>query len=1759
MAETAPDLTPQVASQTLDAVAREIMASLNEARVALEAFVEQGENVALLRRCREELQQVQGVLRVMEIHGAALLAEEMHAVVVYLESTVEARKNQAEALDALMRAIVQLPGYLDRVLAGGRDMALVLLPLLNDMRAVRGSALLSEGTLLSLNLRSDRQPAPQSPQVNEDPVSVMQWARRLRSRFQMGLIGWIRGERVEHHLEVVADVATRFEKLATTQALFQLWWVVGALIEALRENGLDGGVSVKRLLGLADREIKRLYESGEARYAQHPPVELLNNLLYYIARATSSGPRVTAVRNSFRLGELLPVDENIEQERENLSAPSIKLMQTVAAAIREDLAKVKDVLDIYVRRGGAAPEELGPQIDMLRKIGDTLGVLGLGEQRARVQGEITRLAAMVASNDRPSESDLVDIAAALIQVEDRLDDELIGMILPRTRAAGVTAVDIDFQHVQSAVLRECVVNLARVKEYISQNVGGTLDATGFDNWLDLMQGIQAGLVMLGKARAVQCLERVIGHLRTVMQQGGPGLAPHALERLADAIVSVEYYMETLQAGRSDPWYMLDNAEIALAAVDAQPQRDVPTVLPAREKQHTGTLVLDEPPIAAPPAPTAPVLPAILKPALADAADPELIALFLEEAREEQAKITAQLPAWDQDPGNEEALIASRRAFHTLKGSGRVVGATALAEFAWSVENLLNRLLDKTLTRSPAILQTLREAVAVLPQLIDHLERGATPAADIPALSARAHALAAGKLPDPAATSASTLLAARPEFEPAPAPAPQDVMLAHDTLFESAPVPEPEPEPDAEPTLRDIYARETGSHVATVRDWLSKTKDAPPPHALPEPVYRACHTLSGSSKMAEARHGIRLAEPLNRWLRKSFDSGVGLASDELEIVADCMTAMESVSRNLDETTKYFLSHDALLNRITAAETALERRISATATETTGSNEQVPDSEANYDPEIASIFSEEATELLEESQSSFQGISLQEPRPEEFAALKRPLHTLKGGARMAGVMAMGDLAHELESLIGGIELGTVPPSRQARDALQLSLDALGQMRDLLAKNKPVAQAHALLAQVRALTGEEAPPEPVPQPSPPPSQVSNVIELPLAPPAFGPAQHVDLEVVSAPTPVPAAPAVAPPERPAAFAQLLAAAAVPPGREPTPPPERAEMARVDADLLNQLLNHAGEVSIARSRVEQQLGSVEFNLVELSRTVTRLKEQLSKLEIETEAQILHRHETETGPRADFDPLELDRYSSIQQFSRALAETASDVASIQSLLESLTGEAQNLLVQQGRTITEIQNGLMRTRMVSFQRHVQRLSRIVRQAGTDTGKKAELTVEGASGELDRQVLERMLPPFEHLLRNAVVHGIESPERRLAAGKPEAGQIHLGLRREGAEVIVEVRDDGAGMNIDAIRNKALSLGMIRADQALTDEEAMQLILEPGFSTAENLTQAAGRGVGMDVVATEVKKLGGALHMESTPGQGSRFTIRLPFTLAVSHALIVRIGDEYYALPLPTVEGVVRIPRAEVLQHLQSDVPSYVYGGHKYRFQPLGGFVGMEAGPLPDEEPTLPVVLVRAGELSTGLVAEELIGSREIVVKPVGPQIASIRGISGATILGDGRIVVILDIGALVRAGWRSRAQAVPREKLDRRIVALVVDDSITVRRVTQRLLERNGMRVLTARDGMDAVTVMEEHVPDVVLLDIEMPRMDGYEVAAHMRSDPRLKHVPIIMITSRVGEKHRARALELGVDEYLGKPYQESQLLEAIAPLAERNNPSAAGAR
>jgi chemosensory pili system protein ChpA (sensor histidine kinase/response regulator) len=1752
-----------ISSQTLHIVAKELAATLNDARASLEAYAERPDQRALLEKCGDQLHSAHGVLRLVEVYGAALLAEEMEHVTRYLLASSNDQKRQVDGLDALMRAMVQLPTYLERVLSGGRDLALVLLPLLNDLRSVRGSPLLSEGTLLLLNLKSDQNAKPQSQVQGEQSISVAQWARRLRPRFQIGLLGYIRGERAVQNLEILAKVTEKLEQVATTQPVFQLWWVTGAIIEALRANGLEGSATLKRLLGQADRQIKQLYELGEARYCEDPPIDLLNNLLYYVARATTSGGRIGAVRASFKLAELLPVDDSIEHERESLSAPSVKLMRTVAAAIKEDLSKVKDVLDIFVRRGGGQTEELVPQLELLKKISDTLGVLGLGELRQRVQDEISALSQIVTDGKTPPGETLVQVAGVLLEVEDSLDDQLVRLILPV--ASGESAADIpmdqdlEFRQVSEAVLRECIVNLARIKEAISLAVQKPTDFSpqGLDNVPQLLRGITAGLLMLGKGRAVDLMDAIGTQVRKLIEPGAPPPDAARLERVADAIVSIEYYMETLQNGRTDPWYMLDNAETCLKTLTEEASIRVPNLnLSSTEAAATmkldaaaETIALERTKRA-----HAATNPLIALPQ-AEAVDPQFVELFIEEAKEEIGSVQSAFPLWDQNPLDLDTLSSLRRSFHTLKGSGRMVGARSIAEFAWSIENLLNRIIDKTLTRTPGMMALLRSSVAALPQLVEQLETGRQHSLPIEALMARAFAYADAR--DPEQLKANVA----PEDRAA-----SDASSATATWQgRSAAANTPAP-PSMDPALHDIYSKETASHLAEIRDYLRKRSGQPAPHDLPESVYRAIHTLSGSSKMAEARHGIRITDPLNHVMRKVFDSGHGLSDTGLATLADSVGAIENVVSHINESTGFFDDQPSLLARLEKLETEVDAMIAAEGSDTSasaiapgpGADAPAAPQVEEFDHEIANIYSEEATELIEAAQASLTAWNRVRNDKQPVAELQRQLHTLKGGARMAGITAMGDLSHELESVVLQIDTGAIAGDDRAHAVMQASLDELARMRDAVSAGTLPAEARELIAQLRALAlpsetaapaeamrapapaaapapVESARPAPVPGPVPPAAP-----SIPAAPVAQRPAVRIPSE---------AAPLG---EESSSNLELSSAPSILPGRDAAPA-ERVEMARVDADLLDTMLNNAGEVSIFRARLDQQVNSIDFNLAELARTVTRLKEQLRGLEIETEAQVLHKHQELEPRRDDFDPLELDRYSSLQQFSRALAETSSDVASIQGLLETLTREAQSLLTQQSRVITELQNSLMRTRMVPFQRHVQRLTRLVRQAANDTGKRAELAVQGAAAELDRQMLERMVAPLEHMLRNSVVHGIEHPDRRAALGKPDVGRISISLERDGAEIVIVVADDGAGINVKLIREKALALGLIDAHAKLTDEEAVQLILEPGFSTAGHVTQAAGRGVGMDVVATEVKKLGGGLFIDSTFGKGSRFTIRLPFTLAISQALIVRVADETYALPLATVEGVVRLPRNIVARHLGKDASLFEYGGQKYRFQHLGSFVGLGATRLPESDVSMSVVLIRAGEHSTALVTDELVGSREIVVKSLGPQISAIRGIAGATILGDGRIVLILDMGSLVRSEWRARpTETVVLDQRDRRTFALVVDDSITVRRVTQRLLERNGMRVLTAKDGVDAVSLLQEHQPDIILLDIEMPRMDGYEVAAHVRNDPRLKHIPIVMITSRVSEKHRARAIELGVDDYLGKPYQESQLLDAIEPLVNRRS-------
>jgi chemosensory pili system protein ChpA (sensor histidine kinase/response regulator) len=458
-------------------------------------------------------------------------------------------------------------------------------------------------------------------------------------------------------------------------------------------------------------------------------------------------------------------------------------------------------------------------------------------------------------------------------------------------------------------------------------------------------------------------------------------------------------------------------------------------------------------------------------------------------------------------------------------------------------------------------------------------------------------------------------------------------------------------------------------------------------------------------------------------------------------------------------------------------------------------------------------------------------------------------------------------------------------------------------------------------------------------------------------------------------------------------------------------------------------------------------------------------------------------------------------------------------------------------------------MVKFASLAPRLNRIARQTARELGKKVNLRLIGDTNELDRSVLDRMVAPLEHMLRNSISHGIDIPEKRIEYGKPEVGTVRVSVARDGAEVVIQVEDDGMGVDLEAVRETARRQGMLGAEDELSDHEITQFILEPGFSTAREITQISGRGVGMDVVNNEIRQLGGVLSIDSEQGKGTVFAIRLPFTLAISQALLVQSSEDQYAVPLAGIEGIVRLSAVELKEKYAMPDPIYEYVGNVYKLKHLGALLGMSRPVLNDQNSMFPVLLVKSGEHRVALQAEGLAGSREIVVKPVGPQISKVKGVSGATILGDGRVVLILDVAGLIRLAATVQSAA-NIEQLETPVVeekvttVMVVDDSITIRKVTSRMLERNNYSVITAKDGVDAVSQLQELKPDLFLLDIEMPRMDGYELATHIRNNDRLKEIPIIMITSRTGEKHRQRALGIGVNKYLGKPYQETDLLENI---------------
>jgi chemosensory pili system protein ChpA (sensor histidine kinase/response regulator) len=1068
-------------------------------------------------------------------------------------------------------------------------------------------------------------------------------------------------------------------------------------------------------------------------------------------------------------------------------------------------------------------------------------------------------------------------------------------------------------------------------------------------------------------------------------------------------------------------------------------------------------------------------------------------------------INTALEACRQQPDNFDELTTIRRGFHTLKGSGRMVGLMSLGEIAWEIEQVMNRQLEQKEPATPALLELITSASASFVEWIGQLRENKPLVLHAEAIVELARKLKAGE--EAAAAPAAVALSvpgAAAETKPveiaeaAPAaiiepasPKPAIELAALGSEAVAAPEPAPEPEEVTIGDIRlarsffEIYIGEAAQHISALEAEYGAWRRTPGAEAS-HGFLRAAHTLASSSRTAGFTDIADLAATIEHWLpfarqttHESDAKPVQAAIGKLRDMVDAVTqrkapkAAKKEARRVDELTARLQATppppiESKHQHAPVPPVAPKAPAPPAAAPVATGMEQ-RSMRDDIDAQLLPIFLEEAQQLLPQLGSDLRDLKANPADQKVCQSLMRVLHTFKGSSRMAGAIRLGELTHLMESrLEAAIEANQFPA--ELFEDLESKMDRLS------------------LDIERMQSGEAAPAE----------------------------------------------------QPAAAAGREA-----PARVEAPLAATAAMLRVNADKLDHLINESGEVSIARSRIEAELRGVKQALSDLNDSISRLRTQLREVEIQAESQMQSRASVSEEKNREFDPLEFDRYTRLQELTRMMAESLHDATSIQQALLKNVGETDAALLAQARTSRDVQQELMRMRAVPFSNLDERLYRIVRQVARELDKKAELVIEGSEVELDRSVIEKIGAPLEHMLRNSLGHGLEPPARRIAEGKPETGRITITLRQESNEIALIFSDDGAGLDLPKLHKKAVERGILEHKAKPTEAELMQLVFASGLSTAETVTELSGRGVGMDVVKNEIAGIGGRIDIATTHGKGTTFTVYLPLTLAVTQVVLVRSGGRVYAISSAMVEQVQRV-KSDALAGLYEkgvvESQSRAYPMHY-----LQHLLGVPAAAGVQNYNS--VLLLRSGIQRVAVHVDELLGNQEIVVKNIGPQLSRVPGVAGATVLADGRIALIINP---VPLALRARAAAATPPAAPEPVPAkpevpmiMVVDDSLTVRKITSRLLEREGYQVLTAKDGVDALEQIRGTLPDVMLVDIEMPRMDGFELTKNVRADPRTHGIPIIVITSRTADKHRDQAERLGVNGFLGKPYQEADLLDHVS--------------
>ncbi|MFN4262734.1 MAG: Hpt domain-containing protein [Thioalkalivibrionaceae bacterium] len=1265
-------------------------------------------------------------------------------------------------------------------------------------------------------------------------------------------------------------------------------------------------------------------------------------------------------------------------------------------------------------------------------------------------------------------------------------------------------------------------------------------AEAFLNWL-LRQGVSADDAMVAALDdARQTLPALIDEVRTP-DDAAPGLRVPVLDiALRLQLLTLPSDTEDDDSAAIDDW-----STASVETVSSSPSAEGESFYQKADHVHFGALPPESGGVEAGGADG--LAPPVSEPGLSDdsqwvpALDSTLWSIFVDEAKVHLEVLEKALNASTIEPADPErdAEVAPcldeavLRAVHTLNGASRALNFPVLHAAGGPLERLLRALLGEGQVnegRRAGVPSVSSGVPAGLPATMREWTGVVETVIHLPLETARQlHGmtdLSAGS----AVIEGQSVAALAERFE--------SMLSAWEAGTPSAEI------ESFEPTSLDNRA-ESDSDIDALAPLVSESSDPNVPVAPPITFEEQVHDDRGSND-----------DGADRELLSNEASGEFATSDRNDVLDSVASddATSEVSVNIDDdlavdrdASSSSSLHDAdrhVPSLISTGEwidqggfndaEAVDQKVDSSA-------ENLESSPA-IDAEFAEVFLEEAVDLLEAADRALRqwretGALI---AADAQSAFLREIHTLKGSARMAGFTRVGAIAH-------GIETAVAEEQRQfgaVREGLFEILDrGLGEIERLVRLGLVAEQTDTtqggVLAALRAW--------------PAPDLMTAGGEAVLVAERHATDHRASIDDSSVAD-------TDPHERP----ELAGRSDDSPGgldrvqtSAVTVAVEPQEQVRVPAQLLDTMVTEAGEILTYQRRIDQGVARVGSQLEELERTVTRLRQQLRSLEIETEAQILFRVDQTASAGVEFDPLEMDRYSGIQQLARALAESVNDLDNLKvEIAEGIQGSGM-LLDQQARVVDDLQSQLASQRLVSFSRSVPRLRRVANQAAAEMGRTVDVRFEGAQVQLDRAVLDRLIGPLEHLLRNAMVHGIESPEEREASGKSRAGSLRISLRQNAGELQLDVYDDGRGIDPARVRRRAIEAGLLAPDVELRDDDAVSLILQPGFSTATEVTELAGRGVGLDVVHSEVKQLGGRLQIASKIGRGTQFQLRVPVSLTVTKALLVARNDHIVAIPVSGVEGVVRIKASE----LETDGQSRWFDsmGKTWQLFDLGGLLEPEHSsgamfPLPDHP--FPVLLVRdEGPIAAAVFVDSIRQSQEIVVKSVGAVLSRLPAVGGATLSADGDVHVIIDLPSLLRFQTQMRsAPLLPQDDAPQVPKVLVVDDSVTIRKVTTRVLERAGFAVVSARDGLEAVSMLDDAAPNLILLDVEMPRMDGFEFATHVRDHPDFSDLPIIMITSRTGAKHRERARRIGVNGYLGKPFLEHELLGEIRQWVGNGTPT-----